>query len=193
MESKLIITWWFNCWGKANSLSHLRCTVLQAHCARCQACQQAWALSRAFCHVSTFSILNACSQCVTFVSQNVTLSNFIYTHDMIHSFSRGVIVKKLAEPAAFGGCFPLSFCGSVCCFVLLTRRWGRLKTSSSCPGIFSRTHDFYYVRSPSSPFAHLLDGHRKLVECSAVPACHKVIYVCVRGFIKDYPWPHQEE
>jgi len=41
----------------------------------------------------------------------------------------------------------------------------------SCPGIFSRTLCFYYVASsPGSPLPHLLDGHRKLVGCSAIPA-----------------------
>ena len=43
--------------------------------------------------------------------------------------------------------------------------------ASSCPGIFSRTLRFYYVASsPSSPLPHLLDGHRKLVGSSAIPA-----------------------
>ena len=43
--------------------------------------------------------------------------------------------------------------------------------ASSCPGIFSRTLRFYYVASsPGEPLPHLLDGHRKLVGCSAVPA-----------------------
>jgi len=42
---------------------------------------------------------------------------------------------------------------------------------SSCPGIFSRTLRFYYVASsPGSPLPHLLDGHRKLVGSSAIPA-----------------------
>ena len=43
--------------------------------------------------------------------------------------------------------------------------------TSSCPGIFSRTFHFYYVpTSPGSPLPHLLDGHRKLVGRSAIPA-----------------------
>jgi len=43
--------------------------------------------------------------------------------------------------------------------------------ASSCPGIFSRTLRFYYVASsPGSPLTHLLDGHRKLVGRSAIPA-----------------------
>ena len=43
--------------------------------------------------------------------------------------------------------------------------------ASSCPGIFSRTLRFYCVASsPSSPLPHLLDGHRKLVGRSAIPA-----------------------
>ena len=43
--------------------------------------------------------------------------------------------------------------------------------ASSYPGIFSRTLRFYYVASsPGSPLPHLLDGHRKLVGCSAIPA-----------------------
>ena len=43
--------------------------------------------------------------------------------------------------------------------------------ASSCPGIFSRTLRFHYVASsPGSPLPHLLDGHRKLVGCSAIPA-----------------------
>ena len=42
--------------------------------------------------------------------------------------------------------------------------------ASSCPGIFSRTLRFYSVASsPGSPLPHLLDGHRKLVGCSAIP------------------------
>ena len=43
--------------------------------------------------------------------------------------------------------------------------------ASSCPGIFSRTLRFHYVASsPGSPLQHLLDGHRKLVGRSAIPA-----------------------
>ena len=43
--------------------------------------------------------------------------------------------------------------------------------ASSCPGIFSRTLRFYHVASsPSSPIPNLLDGHRKLVGCSAITA-----------------------
>jgi len=43
--------------------------------------------------------------------------------------------------------------------------------ASSCLGIFSRTVRVYYVASsPGSPLPHILDGHRKLVGCSAIPA-----------------------
>jgi len=45
--------------------------------------------------------------------------------------------------------------------------------ASSCLGIFSRTLRFYYVASSlatGSPLFHLLDGHRKLVGSSAIPA-----------------------
>jgi len=43
--------------------------------------------------------------------------------------------------------------------------------ASSCLGIISRTLRFYYVAgSPGSPLPHLLDGHRKLVGSSAIPA-----------------------
>jgi len=43
--------------------------------------------------------------------------------------------------------------------------------ASSCLGIFSRTLRFYYVASsPGSTLPHLLDGHRKLVGRSAIPA-----------------------
>jgi len=43
--------------------------------------------------------------------------------------------------------------------------------ASSCIGIFSRTLRFHYVASsPNSTLHHLLDGHRKLVGCSAIPA-----------------------
>ena len=43
--------------------------------------------------------------------------------------------------------------------------------ASSCPGIFSRTLRFHYVASsPVSPLPHLLDGHRKLVGRSEIPA-----------------------
>ena len=42
--------------------------------------------------------------------------------------------------------------------------------ASSCSRIFSRTLRFCYVASsPGSPFPHLLDGHTKLVGCSAIP------------------------
>jgi len=45
--------------------------------------------------------------------------------------------------------------------------------ASSCPRMFSRTLCFYYVASsPGSPLPHLLDGHRKLVGRSAIPASH---------------------
>jgi len=43
--------------------------------------------------------------------------------------------------------------------------------ASSCLEVFFSTLRFYNVaRSPGSPHPHLLDGHRKLVGCSAVPA-----------------------
>jgi len=43
--------------------------------------------------------------------------------------------------------------------------------ASSCPGIFSRTLRFYYVASSlGSPLPHFLDGHRKLVGRSSIPA-----------------------
>ena len=43
--------------------------------------------------------------------------------------------------------------------------------ASSCPEIFSRTLRFYYVASsPGSPLPHLLDGHRKFVGSSSIPA-----------------------
>ena len=53
--------------------------------------------------------------------------------------------------------------------------------ASSCPGIFSRarTLRFYYVaNSPGSPLPHLLDRHRKLVGCSAIPArsCPRAVW-----------------
>jgi len=59
---------------------------------------------------------------------------------------------------------------------------------SSCPGIFSSTLRFYYVASsPGSPLPHLLDGHRKPVESSAIPARTKVMSetetVVVRWFV----------
>ena len=42
--------------------------------------------------------------------------------------------------------------------------------ASSCLGFFSKTLRFYRVaNSPGSPLPHLLDGHRKLVGCSAIP------------------------
>ena len=42
--------------------------------------------------------------------------------------------------------------------------------ASSCLGIFSSTLRFYYVASsPGSPLPHLLDGHKKIVGCSAIP------------------------
>ena len=54
--------------------------------------------------------------------------------------------------------------------------------ASSCPGIFSRTLRLYYVASsPGSPLPHLLDGHRKLVGRSAIPAVlctHIQIHMC---------------
>jgi len=43
--------------------------------------------------------------------------------------------------------------------------------TSSCPEIFSRNLRFCFVASsPGSPLPHLLDGHRKLVRCSTIPA-----------------------
>jgi len=42
--------------------------------------------------------------------------------------------------------------------------------ASSGLGFFSKTLRFYYLaNSPGSPLPHLLDGHRKLVGCSAIP------------------------
>jgi len=56
------------------------------------------------------------------------------------------------------------------CFIIpRVRKIGN--ETSSYPGIFSRTLHFYYVASsPGSPLPHLLDGHRKLVGSSAIPA-----------------------
>ena len=56
------------------------------------------------------------------------------------------------------------------CFI--DPRVRKIRTEAfSCPGIFSRTLRFYYVASsPGSPLSHLLDGHRKLVGSSAIPA-----------------------
>ena len=57
--------------------------------------------------------------------------------------------------------------------------------ASSCPGIFSRTLRFYYVASSTgSPLPHLLDGHRKLVGRSAIPAWSLQCpgFVCVALF-----------
>jgi len=42
--------------------------------------------------------------------------------------------------------------------------------ASSCPGIFSRTLHFYVASSPGSLLPYLLDGLRKLVGRSAIPA-----------------------
>jgi len=54
--------------------------------------------------------------------------------------------------------------------------------ASSCPGIFSKTLRLYYVgSSPGSPLPCLLDGHRKLIECSAIAARS-----CPRPV--RYPW-----
>ena len=54
--------------------------------------------------------------------------------------------------------------------------------ASGCPGIFSSTRRFYYVASSlSSPLPHLLDRHKKLVGCSAIPdrSCPGPVW---------YPW-----
>jgi len=61
---------------------------------------------------------------------------------------------------------------SNCCFCFIDPRVRKIRNeASSCPGIFSRTLRFYYVASsPGSPLPHLLDGHRKLVGSSAIPA-----------------------
>ena len=62
-----------------------------------------------------------------------------------------------------GGCVLL-------CFINPRVRKIRIE-ASSCPRIFFRTLCFYYVASsPGSPLPHLLDGHRKLVGCSAISA-----------------------
>ena len=60
--------------------------------------------------------------------------------------------------------------GALLCFINPRVRKIRNETSSF-PGIFSRTLIFFYVTSsPGSPLPHLLDGHRKLVGSSAIPA-----------------------
>ena len=63
----------------------------------------------------------------------------------------------------------------MCCFVLICFINPRVRKirneTSSYPGIFSRTLRFYYVaNSPFSPLSHLLDGNRKLLGSSAIPA-----------------------
>jgi len=65
----------------------------------------------------------------------------------------------------------IMFCGAMLlCFI--DPRVRRIRNeASSCPGIFTRTLRFYYVASsPGSPLPHLLEEHRKLVGCSAIPA-----------------------
>ena len=63
-------------------------------------------------------------------------------------------------------------CRVLFCFIDPRVRKIRNEASSlSCPGIFSRTLRFCYVASsPGSPLPHLLDGHRKLVGRSVIPA-----------------------
>ena len=59
--------------------------------------------------------------------------------------------------------------------------------ASKCPGIFSKTLHFYYVAtSPGSPLLHLLDGHRKLIGCSAIPArsCPGPVSLSLRKYYK---------
>jgi len=65
---------------------------------------------------------------------------------------------------------PVAKSGVLLCFIdPRVRKIGN--EASSCPGIFSRTLRFYYVASfPGSPLPHVLDGHRKLVGSSAIPA-----------------------
>ena len=69
------------------------------------------------------------------------------------------------------------------CFI--DPRVGKIRNeASSCPGIFSRTLRFYYVASsPGSPLPHLLDGHRKLVGCSAVTKKLQTRIPIVKGVI----------
>ena len=69
----------------------------------------------------------------------------------------------------FFGVLQVGWDGCVCCFVLFTRGWGRLEPRPL--GSSLELYAFYYVASsPGSPLPHLLDGHRKLVGCSASPA-----------------------
>jgi len=86
----------------------------------------------------------------------------------------------------------------VCCFVLLTRGWGKLETRPLVALGFSqsRTLRFYHVASsPGSPLPHLLDGQRKLsVGCIAIPArsCPSLVRYPWESIVEVVctPWPN---
>ena len=83
-------------------------------------------------------------------------------HSLLDSSCPGIFSRTLVSF--------LSFLSVLLCFVIPRVR--KIKSeASSCLGIFFRTLRFYYVtNSLSLPLPHLLDGHGKLVGCSAIPA-----------------------
>jgi len=82
----------------------------------------------------------------------------------------GVLDVCISVQCTHSACQKLCFVDVLLCFIDPRVR-KMINEAFSCLGIFSRTLRFYYVASsPSSPLPHLLDGHRKLVGRSAIPA-----------------------
>ena len=90
--------------------------------------------------------------------------------NLANTFSDALAILKKKIPAFFVGDKSLLRCVAF----FINPRVRKIRNEAfSCPRIFSRTLRFYYVASsPGSPpgLPKLLDGHRKLVRSSAIPA-----------------------
>ena len=122
-------------------------------------------------HLSSYAFLNAPLPLGIPISCGIVCS--LLTHETLSTrlyiladFSKVKDIER-SEHTAIRPAVP---CPVLLCFIDPRVRKIR-NEASSCPGIFSQTLRFYYVASsPSSPLLHLLDGHRKLVGCSTIPA-----------------------
>ena len=92
-----------------------------------------------------------------------------YPATVLRLFQRGCLFKSDMSAGDLA-----SSCGGRLCVLLcfIDPRVRKIRNEASrCSGIFSSTPRFYYVASsPGSPLPHFLNGHRKLVGSSAIPA-----------------------
>jgi len=139
---------------------HIDCSFLSCSCSKCNSFKNSKGLWLVYSQTTASCQQRAgckCDQCRKFYILSGVKWNEVSAS---HSFSHVHLTEHFgAAPVCVLLCF-------------IDPRVRKIRNeASSCPGIFSRTLRFYYVASsPGSPLPHLLDGHRKLVGRSAIPA-----------------------